>query len=314
MTEKLTTETEPIIVQEKEGKPNTLDSIRAYRNAIENKNASLETSLIGVADSSKRNELRERLKNVGTVGKNALAYLTLMGATSGAFGTEMKSLDVETLHEGPIAEASMSTEKVSPESKKEIMEAIDTTLVATGEAIEEEAEKLSREESSNNETPLNEDEDSQYEAADLPTGLVSTLVSTVDMKNPATLASLASKLGGSVGALGKMANYTKTSYDTLRAVHEKGEDLSFADTRKLMDVVGTFPVGSSFVRLVKLAGKAMDAKESLNKGEEITVGKVFMSIASLVPHAAILMGGINMLKSLPKGNGDLFPKDAQYTN
>ena len=289
---------------------NNQDFLRAqeYQKKLDAKNESLSVLTEGIENASLREKIKSRLDLVKKVGRQAVAGSMFMIAAQGAFGQEINNPEVETLDNTPVAEASVKTKSeavanISDEKKAEIL---NSALQVAGEAMKNEAEKMTDQEE------LPKEELKEMEVADfsiaLPLG-----AGTVDLKDPVTLAKLASKLGGNIGALGKVADYAQGSYKTLNEKDTKTGESSMG-TRKAVNLLATLPFAGRISQIANLAGKAMDGKERLDKGEEISAKEVFETVVSFVPHAALLMTGIKLIQMLPQGEVRELTQEDLYRN
>ncbi len=285
---------------------------KEYGSKLEARSDSLAIMSEGIEDVSLRKSIQSRLSRVTQLGRQAVAGSMFMLAANGAFGQEMNTADTERLNNAPVAEASaekmddaeLDTEPDISEEDKKIVLA--SALQVAGETIKNEAEKI-----------ISDTDTKELQKMDVDTSGIISLpfgAGDVNLKDPETLAYLASKLGGNVGTAGKLAMYAQDSYKKLNekpAGAEKSEGMS---ARTAMDLISAFPLAGKIGQIAKLAGKAMDAKDKVDKGEKITAGEVLETVLSFVPHAAVLMTGINLLKKLPQGEVVPVTQEDLYKN
>lgn len=281
---------------------------KEYGNKIEARNESLLVLTEGIEDTTLKEKIKSNLGLVKKVGRQAVAGSMFMLATHGAFGQEINTPDVEALDNTPVAETSVKIKSeasvnLSDEKKAEIL---DSALLVAGESMKNEAEKITDSEKHKTE------EVQELEVSDLSLTLPLG-AGTLDLKDPATLAHLASKLGGDIGKVGKLATYAQNSYKTLNEKDAKTGEPSM-NTRKALDLLATMPFAGKIGMLAQLAGKVLDGKEKIDKGEKITAEEIFKTVISFVPHAAILMSGIELLKHLPQGEVQPLTQEDLYRN
>ena len=285
-----------------------------YLDRLEAREASILVQAASIKDPTLKKRFLDRVGIIGKAGKQAVTGAIFMLAANGALGQEINEADTQKIADVPAIEAVADvTNEVgeeagpeTPEIKDELSEENKEKLIVyglkvLGESIENEAEKLAQPEAL-------AEIDLKTDMTELPLGL-----GQVDLKDPLVWASLASKLGGNVGNLGKAAKYAQKSYDTFnkKQTGEDGKVIEKTDTRKMIDIVSQFPFGGKLVSLAQMAGKAMDTKDRLDKGEKVTSGEVLEAVLSLIPQAAILMRGIKIIKELPPATPGEAPSYAE---